>query len=57
MGDKRFIAEHRGGMRRVTRHPYKLAPRYPDITCRDLTLGPLYFRAVRLHEIQKQSLS
>ena len=34
--------------RRVTRRRCKLAPRYPDITCRDLTLGPPYCRAVRL---------
>ena len=33
-------------LRRVTFHLCKLAPRYPDITCRDLTLGPPYCRAV-----------
>ena len=37
------------GGRRVTCHPYSLAPHYPDILCRDLTLGPLYCRAVMRH--------
>ena len=35
-------------LRQVTCLPCSLAPRYPDITFRDLTLGPLYCRAVRL---------
>jgi hypothetical protein len=35
-----------GWLRQVTRQPCNLAPHYPDITCRDLTLGPLYCRAV-----------
>ena len=29
------------------RHPCRLAPRYPDIPCRDLTLSPPYCRAIR----------
>jgi hypothetical protein len=31
----------------VTCPPCKLAPRCPDISCRNFTLGPLYCRAVR----------
>ena len=33
-------------LRRVTCQPCRQAPRYPDMQCRDLTLGPLYCRAV-----------
>ena len=35
-----------GWLRQVTGLPCRLAPRYPDIACRDFTLGPLYCRAV-----------
>jgi hypothetical protein len=41
------VPGHNRCCRRVTGHHNRLAPRYPDITCRDLTLGPLYCRAVR----------
>jgi hypothetical protein len=35
-----------GWLRQITCHRCSLAPRYPDITCRDLMLGPLYCWAV-----------
>jgi hypothetical protein len=44
-----------GWLRQVIFHPCRLAPRYPYITCRDLTLGPLYCRAVIVHS--KNSLT
>ena len=47
--NSRLKYQDRHGGRRVTCHPYSLAPHYPDILCRDLTLGPLYCRAVRFH--------
>jgi hypothetical protein len=33
-------------LRRITRPLLNLASRYPDIICRDFTLGPLYCRSV-----------
>jgi len=38
-----------GWLCQVTCYPCRQAPRYPDILCRDLTLGPLYCRAFIVH--------
>ena len=49
----------RSGQDRVTCHLCRQAPRYPDIACRDLTLGPLDCRAVSCmaghHDAEKKA--